>query len=237
LSIEKIIFIGLIFCFGFGIESIFGFAGTIISLAILSFFFEIKEIIVLGIFAGGLASTFIFLSGRKFFDIKIYKKIILFGIPGLILGTFLLKNFSSKIILYIFAGFLIVFSIWTIWSPKFCIPKILKPVINFIGGIFGGIFGTPGPFFILTMKDAFGDKSKMRTTLAAVFLTLNILRIPLYVRDEILNFEKVAPFWWVIFPLLFVIWLGHKIHLKISERVFQIGVSVLLGVAGISFLF
>ena len=236
MTIEQIIFIGLIICFGFGIESIFGFAGTIISLAILSFFFDIKEMIMLEIFAGSIASIFIFLSDRKSFNAKVYGKILLFGIPGIILGTFFLKNFSSEIIIYIFAGFLLAFSGWTIWSPKFHIPQILKPFVNFIGGTFGGILGTPGPFFIVAMKEVFGGKSKMRTTLAALFLTLNILRTPLYIKDGILDFDKIIPFWWMIFPLSISIWLGHKIHVKISERAFQIGVSVLLGIVGILFL-
>lgn len=236
MPIEQIIFIGLIFCFGFGIESIFGFAGTIISLAILSFFFDIKEMIMLGIFAGSIASIFIFLSDRKSLNVKVYTRILLFGIPGLVLGTFFLKNFSSEIIIYIFAVFLFLFSGWTIWSPKFHVPIILKPFVNFIGGTFGGIFGTPGPFFIAAMKEVFGDKSKMRTTLAALFLTLNILRTPLYIKDGILDFDKIIPFWWVVIPLFFTIWIGHKIHVKISERIFQIGVSVLLGIAGTSFL-
>lgn len=236
MTIEQIIFIGIILCIGFGIESIFGFAGTIIALAILSFFFDIKEMIMLQIFAGSIASIFIFLSDRKSFNAKVYKKILLFGVPGLVLGTFFLKNFSSEIVIYIFSGFLLVFSGWTIWSPKFHIPKIFKPFVNFIGGIFGGIFGTPGPFFIATMREVFGDKSQMRTTLAVLFLTLNILRTPLYIKDGILDFDKIIPFWWVIFPLFLTIWIGHKIHVKISERAFKIGVSVLLGITGISFL-
>ena len=236
MTIEQIIFISLVLCFGFCIESIFGFAGTIISLTILSFFFDIKIIVMIMVFVRTIGSTLIFFSDTKSFNKKIYWKILLFGVPGLLIGTVFLKQFSSEVILYIFAGFLLIFSGWTIWSPEFYIPKFLKPFVIFIGGIFGGIFGTAGPFFIAAMKEKFKDKSTMRSTLSILFLTLNFIRIPLYVKDGLLNFEIVLPFWWIIFPLFFTIWLGHKIHVKISERVFRTGVSILLGIAGILML-
>lgn len=236
MPIESIILISAVICFAFGVESIFGFAGNIIALSFLAIFFDIKDMVMIMVFAGSIASIFILLSDRKNFDAKIYFKILLFGVPGLILGTIFLNNFSSAIILYIFAGFLLAFAAWTIWSPQFVIPKVIKPILNFCGGIIGGIFGTPGPFFIAAMKDVFANKSVMRATLAGLFLTLNILRAPMYFESGLLDFEKILPFWWVIFPLFFTIWIGHKIHVKISERAFQIGVSVLLGIAGISFL-
>jgi len=233
----QIIFIGLIFCFAFGLRSIFGFGGTIFALTILAFFFNIKDMVVLGVFAGMIASLFITLSDLKSFNSKIYFKIMIFTIPGLVLGTMFLKNFSSKLILYIFGILLITYSIWTIWSPQFIINKFFKPVLNFVGGIFSGTFGTPGPFFIAAMRETFGGKSQMRTTLSATFLTLDILRAPIYYSNGIFNLETIAPFWWVVFPLFLTIWLGYKIHIKMPEKAFQIGVSILLGIAGISFLF
>ena len=87
------------------------------------------------------------------------------------------------------------------------------------------------------MREAFGGKSKMRTTLSATFLTLDVLRTPIYLHNGIFNWGKIAPFWWIVFPLALTIWIGYKIHIKMPERAFQIGVSILLGIAGVSFLF
>ena len=233
----NVLIIGVVFCLCFGVESIFGFGGTILALTFLSFFFDIKEMVALSIFTGFIASIFIFFSEKKSFNKVIYGKILLASIPGLVLGSLFLKNFSSEVIVYIFAGFLIVFSGWTILSPKISVPSFLKPVINFMGGLFSGILGAPGPFFVASMKDIFQSKAEMRITFAAVFMTLNLLRFPLYIQNEVLDFEKVIPFWWIIIPLLLTIWLGYKIHVKISERFFQVGISILLCLAGFSLLF
>ena len=234
---EQILFIGLVFCLAFGLRSVFGFGGTIFALTGLAFFFDIKDMVVLGAFAGMIASLFIVVTDLKSFNFKIFWKILIFTIPGLLLGTIFLSSFSSQLILYIFGILLIAYSVWTIWSPRFVIPKFLKPILNFLGGIFSGTFGTPGPFFIVAMREVFGGKSQMRTTLSAVFLTLDISRIPIYSYNGVFEWEKIMPFWWVIFPLFLSIWIGYKIHIKIPEKAFQIGVSVLLGISGIFFLF
>ena len=237
MPLEQIIFIGLVFCLAFGLRSIFGFGGTVFALTILAFFFDIKQMVVIGAFAGMLASLFILLSDLKSFNAKIYWRILIFTLPGLILGTVFLKNLSSALILQAFGILLVTYSAWTIWSPSFVIPKPLKPFVNFVGGIFGGTFGTPGPFFIASMRETFGGKSQMRTTLSAIFLTLDLLRTPIYFYNGVFTIEKIAPFWWIIFPLTFTIWLGYKIHVKLPERSFQIGVSILLGISGLTFLF
>ncbi len=233
---DQIIIIGIILCISFGVESIFGLGGTIISLAILGFFFDIKEMIILDSFAAGLTSLLIFGSDYKNFNFHIFLKIFVAAIPGIFIGTYFLKSFDSQIILQIFAVFLICYAFWTILSPKFSIAKILKLPINFIGGVFGSLFGTPGPFFVIAMRDVFKNKSEMRATFAIVFLLLSILRIPTYYKTGLLDFDKILPFWWIMFPLLITVWIGHRIHVKLSERMFQVGISVLLGLAGISIL-
>ncbi len=92
----QIILICIILCFGFGLESIFGFAGTIISLTILSFFFDIKDMVLLSIFASSFGSLFIFLSDYASFHSKAFWETLLFGLPGLLLGTCFLKNFEPR---------------------------------------------------------------------------------------------------------------------------------------------
>ncbi|GEM_PF-823945 len=234
---EQTLFIGVVFCLAFGLRSVFGFGGTIFALTILAFFFDMKEVVVLGAFAGMLAAFIILLSDLKSFNAKVFKQILISTLPGLFVGTFLLKNFSSQLIQVIFGVLLVSYSAWTIWSPQFTIPSFLKPILNFVGGIFGGTLGTSGPFFIAAMRETFGDKSNMRSTLSAVFLAIDLLRTPMYFYMDVFTWEKLTPFWWIIFPLYFTVWIGHKIHTTLPERTFQIGISILLGISGISFLF
>ncbi len=230
------LFIALVFSLGFGIQSVFGFAGNTLSLAILVFFFDVKDMILLKLFVAIIASSFIILSDHKSYSHKVFREILMFAIPGMILGTFFFKTFDSPLILDIFASFLIVYAIWMIFQPHVKIPTLLKPPTNFLSGVLGGLFGTLGPFSVAEMKEKFKNKSEMRTTIAVLFLVLNLIRVPVYAAHGVLDFDKIIPFWWIVFPLLFSIWLGHHIHIRLSEKMFQKGVAVLLLISGISFL-
>jgi uncharacterized membrane protein YfcA len=233
---NDIAIIGLVFCLCFCVQSVFGFAGNILSVTILSFFFDIKEIIVLAVIVGGIASLLILLSDRKSFSWKLLLEILIPSVPGILIGVFFLRKYDSDFILQLFSIFLIVYALWTLMAPKTHIPNILKPLMNFVSGIFGGIFGGAGPFLIAAMREKFKNKSALRGTFAMLSIVFTVIRIPLYFQGNVSSIDNVVPFWWVIFPLIFCIWIGHRIHVKISERYFRIGISALLLVAGISFL-
>jgi len=228
------LFIGITIALAFGLRSIFGFGGTVFALAVLALIYDIKEMVVLCSLAAITSSFLIVLSDHRSFDRARFIEIMIAAIPGLLIGAVFLKNFSSNIILYGFASLLVLYAAWTVWSPRFVVPKKMKPIVNFFGGLFGGIYGAPGPFCIAAMRETFRNKSAMRTTLSAVFFVLDVIRIPIYFRSGLYTIDAVAPYWWVLPFLFLTVWAGFKIHKSISERAFQIGVSVMLGIAGIA---
>ena len=236
MPLESVILIAVILCVSYGIESIFGFAGTLISLAVLSFFFDIKEMSILTAFAASIASAYIFFSDQGSFNASVFKRIAWVLFPATILGTLLLKEFSSAILLTAFSLLIIAYSLWTLMGPVMTVPPKLKPMVNFIGGIFGGLYGVSGPMVIIAMREVFKNKSETRITLAALFLIMHLTRIPSYYLSGVLSVEKIMPFWWVPFPLFVTVWIGHRIHVNISEKVFQTGVSVLLLFTGVFLL-
>jgi uncharacterized membrane protein YfcA len=236
MDIVSILIIAGIICLGFGVESTFGIAGNVIAITLLLYLFDIKDMVVLVAFASSIASFGIILSHPTAFDKRTFFRTLIWGIPGVLLGTFFLKSFSSDLLLSLFAGLLILFAVWTLFFPDIAIPKKIRPLVNFIGGIVGGMFGTPGPFFVTAIRDSFGGKLPMRVTLAVLFLALNAIRIPIYFYNGIVEPIEILPFAWIIIPLSLTIWAGYHLHLKISEKNFQIGVSFLLILSGISFL-
>lgn len=237
MTTPDIILIIAILCLSFSIESIFGIGGTIIALTILGFFYDIREMVPLALFAGTIASLTIYCTDRKSFSSKILGRVLLFGIPGLFIGTIFLKYIQAEHIRQIFAIFLIIYSVWTLSSPHFRFSNPVKHLLNFSGGILGGMFGTPGPFLVAASREFFSHKSELRVTFAVIFLCLNLIRGPIYFAQGITNIEAILPFWWGVFPLVLCMYMGHYLHIKISEVNFQKGLSILLGLSGITFLF
>jgi len=192
--------------------------------------------IVLTLFLAMTSSLCIFLSDYKKFNYTIFIEVFFAAVPGILLGALFLKNFDSRVILKIFSVFLIFYSLWSLLNLPFLVSRIFKPIINFLGGILVGLFGTGGPLFLVAMRERFKDKSELRTTIAAIFLICGIFRIPTYYYQGLLDFSRVYKFWPIILPFITTIILGKKVHVRISEKLFQTGISVLLLIAGVSFL-
>jgi uncharacterized membrane protein YfcA len=233
----SIILIGLIFCRGFFIESIIGFGGTLVAFAILGFFFDIKELILIGIFIATCASIFVIASDYKAFNQKIFLHSFLFCLPGTILGGIFFVHSSSRLILVIFALFLMIMALKVLFFDKIAIPQALSKLILFSGGVSQGLFGIGGPFFALALKSQFTHKSQLRATLAGFFISFNILRIIQLMLHDNFNPLMFLDYWWVPLPLGLAIYLGHKVHNMVSERGFANLIGGVALFSGIEFFF
>ncbi len=225
------------FSFGFFIESIVGFGGTLVTFAILGFFYDIKELILIGLYLGTVSSIFIFASDYKIFKKEIFLKSLPFCLAGTILGVLLFINISSPILLKLFGAFLIILSIKTFFFDKIKFPRFLVRKFLVIGGICHGIFGIGGPFFATILKNQFISKSALRTTMAVFFITFNIVRYIQLTATGDFNYNLFFDFWWMPMPLAFAIYYGHKVHIKISEQFSKNAIASLTLFSGLSFFF
>lgn len=224
------------FSLGFFAESIVGFGGALVAYSILGFFLDFKEMILSGFYIGTLASAHILYSDHRQFDKKIFKSVIPFATIGTILGVFLFAKLPAEILSLIFGILLILLSIKIIFFDSYIFPKFFKTKLIFIGGIAQGSFGTAGPFWVNALKNDFKNKSSLRTTMAAIFVTFNLLRFTqLYLQDQ-LKLDFFIKISWTIIPVFVAIKLGHLIHLKISENIFKKAIALMTILAGLKFL-
>lgn len=229
--------ISLFFSIGFFFESIFGFGGGLIAYSFLSFFFEIKEMTMAGLYIGTFASLYIAFGSRKHFEIKIFTKLIPIALLGSIIGVYIFIYFSSKILSTFFGIILFFLAIKMIFFDKYKFSKSLRSVFLFIGSISQGAFGIGGPFVVSAIRDEFKTKSSLRATMAIYFLFCNVLRISqMFFADklEIAFFTKIS---WTIIPVFVAIYFGHCVHLKIKDEIFKKGVATIVLLASIKFLF
>jgi uncharacterized protein len=230
------VLIAISFSLGFFVESIVGFGGGLIAYAILSFVTDLKTMILVGLYIGTCSSLYITCSDLKSFDKKIFKNLLLPCFTGTIFGVFVFSKFSSEALSLIFGILLISLAVKIMFFESFTFPKIFKQKLLLIGGISQGAFGTGGPFVANALKDEFKTKSNFRTTLAVFFVIFNLVRlVQLLAQGEIkLNF--FYEIWWTIIPVFLAIWLGYKIHLKISENFFKKLIALMTILAGLKFL-
>jgi hypothetical protein len=230
------IIIATFFSIGFFFESIFGFGGGLIAYSFLGFFIDIKKMIIAGLYVGTLASAYIAFSSFKHFDKKIFIKLVPFSVIGSIIGTYIFIIFSPQILAVFFSIILFILSIRILFFDKHKIPKIIKNKFLFIGAVAQGSFGVGGPFIVSAISQDFANKSSLRSTMAMFFLFVNILRFfqLIFVNSPDIIFIKEI--WWIIIPVFFAIYLGHFVHIKISDKYFKIGIATITLLASINFI-
>lgn len=218
------------------IESIFGFGGTILALAAISNFIDVKAAILIVAYAAIWASSFILISGYKYFSLRHFIKIYSYAFPGVLIGTVIFLWASPAFLLKFFAAFLIFYSLYSLWNPHFKMPTILSRIILFFSGIIHGIFGTGGPFMLMAYGHEFGHKSELRTMVAAYLLFGNIIRFAQLTLMGKLEVDAFIDYWWIVIPIAFAIGIGFLLHLKLNETLFKRGVLCMMLISGIAFL-
>jgi len=227
--------IALFFAIGFFFESIFGFGGGLIAYFFLSFFVDIKIMVIAGLYIGTLSSLYIAYGSRKFFDKKLFLKIMPITIIFSIVGALVFSIGNSKFLSILLAITLFLLALKLSFFDKYRFPKILQLKLLILGTFIQGAFGVGGPFVVNALYDKFSSKSALRATMAVFFVFCNILRFIqiLITNPSSLNFIPTIS--WTIIPVLIAIYFGHLIHLKIKEQYFKRGIAIITFLASINF--
>lgn len=114
--------------------------------------------------------------------------------------------------------------------------EFLKYPVGLVSGLFGGMLGISGPPLVIYMKLSF-SKAFFRTQLIVIFLFGAGWRLVLYHLNRIgLNLEWPLLVIFIIVMILGV-FIGNKVHLKISETLFNRLVAVVIFITAIRMLF
>ncbi len=228
--------IAITFCAGFFIESIIGFGGGLIAYSMLGFFMDIKHMILAGLYIGTCSSAYIVITDHKSFSKKLFFSALPVCLFGTMLGVFIFSNLSSQVMLTLLGALSIILSAKIVFFDDLKFPRIFRNILLLIGGISHGLFGIGGPFVVNALKDEFKNKSELRTTMAAFFVTLNIVRFFQLAAQNEIHAKLFADIWWVIFPIFIAIYFGFKAHVKISEKIFKKLIGAMTLFAGVVFL-
>lgn len=222
------------FFIGFFVESILGFAGLIVSYTIAGFFFDIKDMIFVGVVLGFFSALFILMTDLRKVDFKTFGKIILYNTPTMLIGVYLVDVLHSDILFKIFAIMLMFFA-YQIYFGISLSSKLQKLYIGF-GGLINGVFGTGGPIIIASTKQDFSSKSHLRATFALFFLVADIIKIVQFQIQGTFDFFTFTPLWWAPIVMFGFTYLGFKIHKIMSEEFFKKALSIMLVISSIIFL-
>jgi len=184
------------------------------------------------------SSATLFGKDRRHVSLPMILKILPSCTAGILAGLWLFKTLDAA---WLTRGLGLLVSaygthaLWqTLRSGPLHTPRVLATLASFLAGAVGTLFGTMASIFFAIYMDAIRvTKEQFRGTLAALMMTLAVVRglgywaVGEFGRESLLLFAAALPF------MLAGIFIGDRIHTGLSETAFRRTVCVVLILSGI----
>ena len=228
--------IGSIIVFAFFGQAIFGFGGGLIAVPLLSLVVEVRDAVT-------LVLIFQFLMGILIFST--YKSIawrqattLFVGLSlGTIVGTYSLTFFTEGSLRIALSSFIFLFLVKSRLFPHLVLASP-TPIGAFlsggIGGLFQGFFGTGAPNLVIHLRETVQSAKSVRATLIALLFFANALRMALSFPAGLLKSAIWTQALLIIPFFASAIFLGHRVHSKISETNYKLCMDMLLLLSAIA---
>lgn len=222
------------------IRGITGFGSGLIAVPLLALFMPLKFVVPLMLLLDFSAS--VVMGGFNFKRVR-WREIgvlVPFGIVGVVMGTTLLVNLPAAPMLITLAVFVFIFAVRNVLnlhgdklvSRGWAVPAALT------GGTVGALFGTGGPPYVIYLSHRIRDKSDLRATFAALFVTDGLARIVSFLVAGLLVDAQVWLAYLIALPIMLgALYLGGRAHVGLTQSQMTRLVGVLLLVSSLSLLF
>jgi len=218
-----------------------GFGGVIIVLTLGAHLYPIKWMLPVLLPLTLIANLYIFIRHHRYIDTRVLLKHILpFMGTGLAIGFALFNLLHGELLRTLFGILVTLLSIRELISlvagghqNGAVLPGWISTVYIFVAGVIHGIYASGGPLVVYAVNKMQLQKSVFRSTLSAVWLTMNILLTASYAVAGKINLESLKYSAYLLPSLILGVLLGDFFHQRIPERSFKIAAFVLLMLSGI----
>ena len=218
-----------------------GFGSIIISVTLGSLIYPIDVLLPVLVPLDIILNTYLVIKYRKKINVTVlFKKILPFMGAGMAVGIFIFNFFHNPVLKNIFGIFVVLVSIKElimIFNNKLSMKPLGKRKSTawvLAGGIIHGIYASGGPLVVYPLSRILSDKSIFRSTLAALWLTLNTVLATSYTITGKITIDTIKWIGVLVLLIPLSILAGEKLHHKLDEKKFRIVIYLLLLIAGIS---
>lgn len=229
---ELLILLGTaIFC-GFFVQTVVGFAGSLIALPILLIGLKLPDAIAYISIFYFFSSSFLVYKEWKNIDRNVIMRLGWASAIGVIVGIVVL-TYSKPIVLKKALGVFILLYVVYVMVGKTDLKLGNKgnTIFGVLGGFFAGVFSTGGPLYVIAVKNTVEEARIFRATMIGVLALVTAVRVPSLAIGGVLTSSHIKMSL-LILPVFFLAqFLGGHLFLKINEQLFK---KVLLGLLCLS---
>ena len=215
-------------------EIVFGLAGTILMVPLLSVLYNIKTLVVYSVLPQILVAVIGLVRSPEEVNARFMTGMLFFAGFGAIVGFALFYYFTANAFQILLASAISATGLFLVIAQhkvRFG-PKGLR-ALDVFGGLSQALFGMSGPIAMMRLLATFKEKATVRHNAFAFFLAMNSLRAMEYLihRTYTTGILKMmvfsAPF------LVVALWFGSQLHLRINDHVFRRVVSWMILFGGL----
>jgi uncharacterized membrane protein YfcA len=171
---------------GFSVETMLGFGATLVTVAIGSFFVDLR--VLLPAIAPLNLTLSLYIVARYHRDVDrrvLFGKLVPFMTIGLPIGVLLLAVADASVLKRVFGAFLVVVSVIELWRARSedtreALPRSQEIALLVTGGAVHGAFMTGGPMAVYVASRLLHDKARYRATLSSLWAILNVMILASY---------------------------------------------------------
>lgn len=222
----------------YAFEITFGLAGTIMMLAVMSYFIDAKTLVIYSILPQLLVASIGLSRSPKTVKREVLAGMVVVAALGSLVGFYIFSRVEADTFRVLLAAAITLSGFYLVISPHgLKINGHVGRVLDFVAGISQALFGISGPIAMTRLLATHTDKLVIRNYALAFFLSLNIVRgIGYAINGVITNvvFEMMlisAPF------LILSLWYSNHLHMKVKQETFRRVVSWIILFGGVSLFF
>ncbi len=214
---------------GYATESVFGFGGSIVTFLLLTQSIPAKEAVsLLPIFAIA-GSLFIVISDYRSVMWVFIGKVLLFVLPGLLLGSFFMSYVPELTFRLFVLSIIFIYGVNLIRGKDPTIPPRWSIPLYITGGFIIGATSL-GVFLVPVIGSRLKGQRVYRASLGFLWLATAVARLYLYMMQGILSTEGVMNALPAVPFLLAATLIGYYIHRMIPEAHYKkyVGIAIIL---------
>jgi hypothetical protein len=231
-----LVILGVIALSAFATEGAIGFGGTVLAASIGAQVVDLDLLLPAFVPLNMLMSAW--LLGRGFSSIA-WRLLAVEVAPGVAIGAAIglaLFHLPAKDLLaFGFGVFVVGLAALQLARPAGApLARPLRWLLLGLGGIAHGLFGTGGPMIVYVLRRRLPDKLAFRSTLAVLWLVLNVALLINYASADLYNRASAETLGVIALTIVPGLYIGERVHRKLDAARFERVVWVVLLLAGLA---
>jgi len=222
------------------LESIVGFGATVLVLSLGTWVLPVTALLPAYVPVNmALSASIAWRDGRHVDGALLARRVLPMAGAGLLVGLSLYRYAARPELQRAFGVMVVLIGLnelrKELWPPaSVAVGRARGNALLLAGGVVHGVFGTGGVLIVAALAGDRLEKRRMRATLAAMWLVMNVAMMANFIGHGAVGTVSLRRSALLLPAVAIGGWLGDRVHRRVAERPFRIGMALVMTAAGVA---